>query len=538
MSSKTYGRKKLLTDVVLNGDTSHDKMLIPIIIENALPDHNKNVNAYKINEQWYYNDTKSILTKNKIIRSDVNNKISFSKARSVVKMNNGYCFGTPFKYVSNEAEEEKQKQMQAFNKCLEAVTNNIHTFECAKNSAIFGIGYKLALYPTKEQVQNGIYFDIDSDIDNSQAFVVYSNETKKEPILGVMFFDRYILDESGRPTNDTETVFNCWTRWHQWKFIKDVNGTYSNAMFTILIDDIPTSVDAYPLKLDENARVEEVDIPLQEYERTSDRVSDFELSISLMNAINVLASCRIDSVQQNVDYVIKLRDIDVGEFDENGNNPVLERIRMFLQQHFLAVDSVDGAQVQPDIDVLDIPLNQSEVQTLQDFLRNELLEELQQPVVSGDAGKDTGIAVENRSGFRQFDNQASEITAYAIKGEKQFLSKLLEIGKTYPSCPFKNLQASDITIKAMRNRRENLATSTDTFAKMRSAGVNPVTAYAESGLVADITDTIKLDEEYKKQDLELQLKTEIERQKKLNEIKPKEDLSKGSNKKVDEPKTE
>lgn len=520
MSSVRYGRKKILTDIVLNGNVEHDEKLIPIIIEKALPTHRKNQEVYKVNEDWYFNNTEKILSKVKYNRTEIDNRFTFATAKSVVDMNNGYCFGEPLKYVVNEAEVSKQEQMQAFNKCLQAVGANKSMLECAKNSAIFGISYKLALRPTEQDLSQGKYFKIVSDINNYNTFMVYQNTIEKEEVLGVTYYERKKIDANGNTSDDTETVFNCWTKYHQWTFVKDGND-YIPQLFNIKFDKATLKLKAYPLSLSVDGKVLESQIPLQEYERTDDRVGDFELSIKLMDAINILASCRVDSVQQNTDYIIKLRDIDLGEFDENGVNPTIERIKMYMQEHMLAFDSRDGADVQPDIDVLDIPLNQSEVQTLQNFLFEMLMEELQQPTRNGGTGQDTGVAVENRNGFRQFENKAVSITEYAIASEKKFLSKLLEIGKSFKNCPFKDISIADISIKSMRNRSENITTSTNNYREMRNAGVNPYTAYSVSGLVADIPDTIKLDKQWK--EYEAQFEIEVERKKaninnKTNEV--------------------
>jgi hypothetical protein len=244
-----------------------------------------------------------------------------------------------------------------------------------------------------------------------------------------------------------------------------------------------------------------------------------------MDAINVLASCRIDSVQQSTDFIIKLRDIDLGEFDEKGNNPVLDRIQRYMNAHFLAVESRDGADVQPDIDVLDIPLNQSQVQELQDFLYEMLQEELQQPTRSGGTGQDTGIAVENRNGFRQFENLATEISDSMIYSEMQFVEKLLEIGKSYPNCPFKDLEIGDIEIRPMRNRSENLTTGTNNYRELRKAGVNPYTAYSITGIAPDVSGTMKLDEEWKRKEAEFILEQEIAKAKALKALEPKTEQS-------------
>jgi SPP1 family phage portal protein len=527
MSSKSYGRQKILTDMVLNGNIEHDKVLIPKIIESAMPYHLDNVRAYSINESWYFNDTDKILSKIKHIRPEIDNKFTFATAKSVVEMNNGYCFGEPFKYVTNEAEKEKQDQMTAFNKCLKLAQNHQHTRTCAENGAKFGISYKLALKPTPQDLAKGKYFRIVSDIDNFNTFKVYTNTIEKEEVLGVTYYDRQVPNQDGVIDKDskTETVFNCWSKYHQWLFVKDNKGVYHNNVFKHTVSNVTMNLEAFPLNVDVNGVSRETIIPLQEYERTGDRVGDYELSIKLMDAINVLASCRLDSVQQSTDFIIKLRDIDLGEFDEEGKNPVLDRIQQYMKRHFLAVESRDGADVQPDIDVLDIPLNQSQVQELQDFLYSMLQEELQQPTRSGGTGQDTGIAVENRNGYRQFENLATKISDYMIYSEMQFVEKLLEIGKLYDGCPFKDLEIGDIEIKPMRNKSENKTTAVNNYREMRNAGVNPYTAYAESGLVADISDTIKMDEEWKEKEQEFLLETELKRTKALQKLEPKTEQS-------------
>lgn len=523
MSSKNYGRIKILTDMSLNGNIEHDKVIIPKIIEHAMPWHLQNVKAYTVNEDWYYNNTNKILSKQKYVRPEIDNKFTFATAKSVVEMNNGYCFGEPFKYVTNEAEQSKQEEITAFNKCLKLAQNHQHTRNCAEHAAVFGIAYKLAMRPNEKELSNGQFFKIFSDIDNFNTFKVYSNAIEKDEVLGVIYYLRRVVGADGIETDKTETVFNCWTKYHQWTFVKDEKGAYSILPFSVRINRVYTQLEAYPLKVSLDGVSRETIIPLQEYERTGDRLGDFELSIKLMDAINVLASCRIDSVQQSTDFIIKLRDIDLGEFDEKGNNPVLDRIQRYMKSHFLAVESRDGADVQPDIDVLDIPLNQSQVQELQDFLYKMLQEELQQPTRNGGSGQDTGVAVENRNGYRQFENLATKISDCMIYSERQFIEKLLEIGQSYPNCPFANLKIADIEIRSMRNKSENKTTAVTNFREMVNAGVNRHTAYAESGLVADISDTLKMDEEYAKRNAEFEIEKEVQRERMLKELETTEE---------------
>jgi hypothetical protein len=70
----------------------------------------------------------------------------------------------------------------------------------------------------------------------------------------------------------------------------------------------------------------------------------------------------------------------------------------------------------------------------------------------------------------------------------------------------------------MRNKSENKTTAVNNFREMVKAGVNRRTAYAESGLVADISDVVKMDEEQMKKDAQFALEKEIAKTKALKDI--------------------
>ena len=63
----------------------------------------------------------------------------------------------------------------------------------------------------------------------------------------------------------------------------------------------------------------------------------------------------------------------------------------------------------------------------------------------------------------------------------------------------------------MRNKIESLINSTQAFATMINAGVNRITAYVVSGLVADATDTTKMDKLERDERFQEQVNQEIEK---------------------------
>ena len=190
----------------------------------------------------------------------------------------------------------------------------------------------------------------------------------------------------------------------------------------------------------------------------------------------------------------------------------IDKITNAVSHGILAFRSVQNAVVQPDVSVLDTKINQSEVQTLQDFLCKKVEEALHIPnrETRGSSG-DTGTAVENRAGYRSLENIAGLITLQARKSETKALDVILQICKTQSGCPFASLNINDIEIKANRNKVENLTTASNAYATLRNAGMNDVDALNMCEAVPDAIGTASRNkaeaEENQKRQLELAKQT-------------------------------
>ena len=375
-------------------------------------------------------------------------------------------------------------------------------------------------------------------------------------MLGVTFYPKDIIRvTNGIQTVKSVTVYNVFTNWHKWEFIYDGNG-FENRIYNIPLQNGNNinylQLEAMPYSftyanLDGSERIipKKMPIPLVEYERKPDRTNDFELTIKLMDAMNILISCSVDAVEQNTDYILVFRNIDLGEEDDNGNNPTLQRIKNYLKQGVLAYATNPGA---PDtgagIDTIKVSINQNEITSFLEWIEQELEKSLFVPNRnSSNGGADTNSSVETRNGFRSLEDIAGIITANAIKSERDFLRVVLSIASTIPSCPLNELKISDIGIKPMRNKIESLINSTQSFATMINAKVNRQTAYEVSGLVSDPNETVAMDEAEHDKDFAKTLDEEVERTKALSEAEPKQENSTTEQIIVDEdtadePKTE
>lgn len=503
------GRIKIVCDLRPTGDVEQDKLIIPKIISLTMSLHQKNVADMDRLINYYYNKT-DVLNKTKTQQPEINNRTGIDYASIAVNTINGYSFSNALTYSSRKANDEES--MKAFNDSLDDDNYSSKLKKIALNYGITGLAYKYVMPTTPEEIDEGIFYKTVTDIDPRNTYCVYFNNIEKEKICAIHFYQRKVYD-SKLNVEDSQKVYIVWTKWHQWQFISGGPNSYENLTYTIN----GLQYDAYPLVYNK--------IPIIEY-RSLDGTSYFELAMDLINAINALASSRVDDVQQSVDYIIVLRDIDT---DSEG---ALTRIKSCLKDGILSFKSNEGALVQPSIDVLDTKLNQQEVQTLQEFLCQKVEEVLNIPNRNNRAsGGDTGTAVESRNGFRSLENKASIITDDIIAGENEALGVIFAICKNIQRCDFKDLRPRDIEIKDNRNKYENITSASNAYATLRSAGMNDRTAIEVTRLAPDAITVSKLNEQAKQKDAEETLQNELKRTQELAKLTPNnnESTNNGSN---------
>ena len=524
-----FGRRKIYTDIVPNGDIEHDKQIIPIILQNAMNIHQENISAYDELRAYYYNDTgfMSIDSKINAARPDKNNKISVPRPMTTVTTINSYCFSQPFKFIGLEA--EASEQIKQLNDALRADNYATVLMEITLNSAIYGLGYRYVEKTTNSNIEGNEYFRSVS-VSPYQAFCVYANTITKDKVMGVTFYEANIPVKDGDSLySKSVTIYNVFTNWHKWEFFYDGN-SYTNRIYYIPIqygDSIHSAeFQAMPYSFkyaeygdEKTITPRKMPIPIIEYERKPDRTNDFEVTKNLIDAMNILISCSVDCVEQNTDYIMVFRNIDIGEEDENGNNPQFEKIKKYIRQGVLTVSTIAGNGDSAGIDTIKVSINQNEITSFLEWIEQELEKSLFVPNRnSSNGGADTNASVETRNGFRSLEDIAGIITANAIKAERDFLRCILAIVEDETDCPFRGLKLSDIGIKPMRNKIESLINSTQAFATMINANVNRQTAYEVSGLVADSNDTVAMDIAEHETDFERNLNEEIEREKALSKV--------------------
>lgn len=410
---KDFGRKIIYANVEQVDNTN-----IVELLKEALSVHNTNVTAIKYLEGYYKGD-QPILYREKIIRPEVNNKIVINLAYELVERKVADICAEPIQYVLRGVDEKKTEEVTYLNTMMDVEDKQSVDIDICRWRSICGTGYRWIEKDTEEDVMDESVFTLHSE-DPTKTFVAYYPTGK--PAYSCQM----------RENAEGETVYYIYTKGQQ---------------FTILNDSIvETTANGMG------------GIPVIEYPNNSRRLSDIEITISIMDAINTLSSDRINGVEQFVSSWVKFVNCEVDA----------ENFLAMRQEGALVVKSNNGSDNKADVDIMTQELNQSESQIVFDDLFNEFLEINGLASRQSNTGGDTQGAVNLRNGhydaslrtainepiLRKSENMALKIILYVLQVEKGGFS----------------LMPSDIEIHINHNKLDNMLVKAETASMLLTAG--------------------------------------------------------------------
>jgi hypothetical protein len=132
-------------------------------------------------------------------------------------------------------------------------------------------------------------------------------------------------------------------------------------------------------------------------------------------------------------------------------------------------------------------LNQDDVQTLAEYLYNQILQIAGVPSREGSSSGETGVAVEYRNGWQIASTNASTIENAFEISERELLRVVIRIiEKSHiPNIDMTGLKVSDIEIKPARSRTDNFVSKVQGIAQGIQAGLHPKHMISVSGLFSD-----------------------------------------------------
>lgn len=440
-----FGRREICTPV-----DEITKENVVEVLNKALAVHS--MNSVEIDYLYrYMKGEQPILNRVKRVRPEICNKIVENHASEITLFTSGYFLGEPVTYVRRGERDGASADIAKLNDYMFFEDKASHDKDMATWMAIGGVGYRMIL-PDKdvEDFTDEAPFELDTP-DPRNTFVVYHSGFGHKRVMGV----RQIYRSVGELKY--ELVSCGYTKTH---YFEVENGVLKKW-------------EAHSLG----------DIPIFEYRLNMTRTGAFEPAVPLLDALNNIVSNRVDGIEQFVQSFLKFTNCEIDD----------EKLEDFKKKGAINIKSTQGLPA--DVDLVSQELNQSQVQTLVDYIYEQILIICGMPTTTkgGASTSDTGAAVFLRDGWSQCEARARDTELLFKKSEKQFLKLALSIVRGVSDFP---LSLSEVDCKFTRRQHDALLTKTESLNQMLQAGLEPTVAIAASGLFNDPNDVAMQSREY------------------------------------------
>lgn len=430
----TYGRKIAYTDVEKITPQNVVKVIgdcVGTFYENKLA----------IKYLWrYYKGDQPALYREKIVNEDITNKIVENHAYEIVQFKVGQTYGEPVQFISRKDDEAINKSVDELNDYMTDANKQEKDIKSGEWQSATGTSFK-AIQSKKGEIP----FRITAP-SPLNTFIIYNRSTE-EPVLAV----QELKGEGGR----------CYKL------------AFSETMSFKIVDSkvIGTKLHAYG------------GIPIVEYPNNHERISDIELVISMLDAINNMQSNRMDGVEQFVQSWIKFVNCEVDEKQ-------FEKMKL---NRALVVKSINKDN-KSDVDVITQELNQTQCQVSKDDLWDNALSILAIPTKQSNTGGDTQGAVELRNGW-DFSKTRAKLKDPLVKSsEKRLAVVVLNILRI--SGNDLKLSVRDFDVQINHSPQDNMYTKSQTLQQLLQCGIHPLVAIKTVGLWGDAEKTFLLSKPY------------------------------------------
>ena len=439
-----YGRRVITTDV-----TEITKDNIVAELNEAFNKHEKN--RGEIEYLWnYFRGKQPILDRVKSVRPEICNKIVENRANEIVAFKVGYLFGEPIQYVGRNSDDNVSKAIAELNEMMFSENKATQDKEIGEWQMVCGTAYRLVL-PDKAGSEDDAPFEMHT-LDPRDTFVVYSSEVGNAPVFAV----KYRVDK------DKKRIASVYSAKGYWK----------------VVDDEVVDEQEHALGM----------IPIFEYPANNARQGAFEIVLPLLDAINTVASNRMDGVEQFIQAFIKFINCDITKED-------FEDLK---DMGAIKVKSSDGQQA--DVDIVTNELNQMQTQTLVDYLHQTVLTVCGMPNRNGGSStSDTGSAVVFRDGWSDAETRAKDSELMFKRSEQEVLKLILRIIRDTQglSDAIYKLRLRDIDSRFTRRNYDNIQSKSQVLVSMLQQNkIHPRLAFTSCGLFCDAENAYQMSMDY------------------------------------------
>ena len=403
--------------------------------------YNKTVIEYLWN---YYKGDQPVHYREKTANEDINNRVSENHAYELVQFKVGQTYGEPIQFISRRDDDAINKAVDELNDYMADANKQEKDIKAGEWQSATGTSFKAIQFTGDKELPFRIVAP-----NPINTFVIY-NESTEEPMLAV----QELKDETG------EHYKLCYTKSHECKL---KNGKV-----------LDWKLHGFG------------DIPIVEYPNNHERLSDIELVIDLLDAINNMQSNRMDSIQQFVEYWVKFVNCEI-------DKETFEEMKL---SHALTVKS-NNKDNKADVEIMTQELNQSESQVAKKDLWDNALAILAIPNKEGNTGGDTQGAVELRNGW-DFSKTRTKLKDPVVKSaEKRIAKVVLNVIRVKGKEELK-IGIRDFDVQINHSPTDNLVVKCQALQYLLQCGIHPLVAIKTVGLWGDAEKTFLESQPYLK----------------------------------------
>ena len=439
-----YGRRVITTDTIALTDTN-----IVSEINKAFDTHN--LNRGEIEYLWnYFRGKQPILLREKKVRPEICNRIVENRANEIVSFKVGYLCGEPIQYVGRNGDESVSRAIAELNEMMFSENKATQDKEIVEWQMICGTAYRLVL-PDSRGEEDDAPFEMFT-LDPRDTFIVRSTEVGNKPMFAVKY----------RVDSENNRICSVYSADWYWKLKGDQ-----------VVESRPHALGM---------------IPIFEYPANNARLGAFEIVLPMLDAINNVASNRMDGVEQFIQAFVKFVNCDIDE----------EQFKALKELGAIKVKSIDGSAA--DVSIVTQELNQVQTQTLVDYLYQTVLTICGMPNRNGGSStSDTGAAVIMRDGWTLAESRAKDSELMFKKSENDVLKLILRIIRDTQglSEDIYNLKLKNLSLQFTRRNYENVQSKAQVLVSMLQQNkIHPRLAFTSSGLFTDPESAYQLSKEY------------------------------------------
>lgn len=389
----------------------------------------------------YYKGDQPVLYRRKTANQDITNYVCENHAYEIVQFKTGQTYGEPIQYVSRSKDETINAAVDKLNDYMADANKHEKDIKGGEWQSATGTSFKAA-QPKKGDVPLRIVAPTPMN-----TFVIYNRSTE-EPLLAV----QELKDEDGN--------------WYKLAF--------SDTMSFTIVDSTVKSAKLHTYE----------EIPIVEFPNNHERLSDIELVIGMLDAINNMQSNRMDSIQQFVEYWVKFVNCEIDE----------DTFKKMKESHALTVKSTNKDN-KSDVEIMTQELNQTQCQVAKEDLWDNVQSILAIPNKNNNnTGGDSQGAVELRNGW-DFSKSRAKLKDPLVKSAEKRLAKVV-LNILRDSGNDLKLSTRDFDVQINHSPQDNMYTKAQTLLLLLQGGIHPLVAIKTVGLWADAEKTFLMSKGY------------------------------------------